>query len=311
MKLLGQVVNLPGELRGGAVTIGNFDGVHRGHARIIGRLTEKAKAVGGPAVVFTFEPHPVRILRPAEAPPPLTWANRKADLLAELGVDAVIAYPTDEQLLALLPEEFFQTIVRDALDARAMVEGPNFYFGRGRTGTIDVLRRLTAEAGIDLDVVDPLVEDGQIVSSSRVRRLIAEGRVRDARRLLTQPYRIRGMVVHGAKRGAKVGFGTANLNAIETLLPAVGVYAGRGFVNNGIRPAAINVGGNPTFGQEELKVEAHLLDWDGSPLYGQPVEIDFLDRLRDVKKFAGMDQLKRQLEEDVAATRRTFDEYST
>ncbi len=308
MKLLGQVTNLPSDLFGGAVAIGNFDGVHRGHARIIGRLVEKAKAVGGPAVVFTFDPHPVRILRPAEAPPPLTWTDRKADLLAELGVDAVIAYPTDEELLQLSPDEFFGRIVRDALGARAMVEGPNFYFGRGRAGTIDVLRQLTTAAGVDLDVVEPLVEDGQIVSSSRVRRLIAEGRVAEARGLLTQPYRIRGMVVHGAKRGAKLGFGTANLNAIDTLLPSVGVYAGRGFVNNTVRPAAINIGPNPTFDSVALKVEAHLLDWDGSPLYGQPLEIDFLARLRDVKKFSGIDELKQQLHDDVAATRRVYED---
>ena len=309
MKLLGQVANLPDELRGGAVAIGNFDGVHRGHARIVARLIERARAVGGPAVVFTFDPHPVRILRPAEAPPPLTWTDRKAALLAELGVDAVIAYPTDEQLLALSPEEFFQRIVQDALGARAMVEGPNFYFGRGRAGTIEVLRKLTATAGIELDVVDPLVEEGQIVSSSRVRRLIGEGDVAAARRLLTQPYRIRGMVVHGGGRGARLGFGTANLDAVDTLLPAVGVYAGRGFVNNTVWPAAMNIGPNPTFGQAELKVEAHLIGWDGSPLYGQPLEVDFLARLRDVRRFAGIDELKQQLNDDIAAARRAFEEY--
>lgn len=311
MKLLRQVADLPAELRGGAVAIGNFDGVHRGHARIVARLLERARGVPGPAVVFTFDPHPVRILRPAEAPPPLTWTDRKAQLLAALGVDAVIAYPTDEALLQLSADDFFQRIVRDALDARAVVEGPNFYFGRGRAGTIDVLRQLTAEAGIALDVVEPLVEGGLIVSSSRVRKLIAEGDLRQARRLLTQPYRIRGMVVHGAGRGAKIGFGTANIHAIDTLLPAVGVYAGRGFVNNRIWPAAINIGPNPTFGGAELKVEAHLLDWDGSPLYGQPLEIDFLARLRGVQQFANVEALTRQLHEDVAATRRAFVDFQS
>ncbi len=292
------------------MAIGNFDGVHRGHARIVARLLEKAQDVGGPALVFTFDPHPVRILRPAEAPPPLTWTDRKAELLAALGVDAVIAYPTDEALLQLSPDEFFQRIVRAALDAKAMVEGPNFYFGRGRSGTIDVLRGLTREAGIQLDVVEPLVEDGQIVSSSRVRKLIAEGHVEEARRLLTEPYRIRGMVVHGAGRGAKIGFATANINAIDTLLPAVGVYAGRGFVNNSVWPAAINIGPNPTFGGAELKVEAHLLDWDDSPLYGQPLEIDFLTRLRGVERFADVDALMQQLNRDIASARRAFDGFA-
>ncbi|MGD9721532.1 MAG: bifunctional riboflavin kinase/FAD synthetase [Pirellulales bacterium] len=309
MKLLRQVANLPDELRHGAVAIGNFDGVHRGHARIVARLLQRARAVGGPAVVFTFDPHPVRILRPALAPPPLTWTDRKAELLASLGVDAVIAYPTDEELLRLTADEFFQRIVRETLSAKAIVEGPNFCFGRNRAGTIEVLRTLAGAAGIELDVVEPLIEEGQIVSSSRVRTLIAEGDVTTARRLLTEPYRIRGMVVHGAGRGAKLGFGTANLNAIDTLLPAVGVYAGRAFMNNTVWPAAINIGPNPTFGGAELKVEAHLLDWDGAPLYGQPLEIDFLARLRGVRQFAGVEELKQQLTADVAAARRENDTF--
>ncbi len=311
MKLLRQVANLPSELRGGAVAIGNFDGVHRGHARIVSRLMEKSREVGGAAVVFTFDPHPARILRPSEAPAPLTWTDRKAELLAALGVDAVIAYPTDEALLARSADDFFRHIVRETLDARAMVEGPNFYFGRGRAGTIDVLRQLTEQAGIALDVVEPLVEGGQIVSSSRVRGLIRDGDVGAARRLLTEPYRIRGMVVHGAGRGAKLGFGTANLNAIDTLLPAVGVYAGRAFVNNAVWPAAINIGPNPTFGQGDLKVEAHLLDWDGAPLYGQPLEVDFLARLRGVEKFSGVEALKEQLARDIDAARRAYEDEST
>ncbi len=309
MKLLRQVTNLPREYRIGAVAIGNLDGVHLGHARIVARVIKKARALGGPALVFTFDPHPVRILRPTEAPPPLTWTDRKAELLAALGIDAVIAYPTDEKLLSLSPGEFFERIVRKQLDARAMVEGPNFYFGRGRSGTIEVLGELTAAAGISLDVVEPLIVGHDFVSSSRVRSLLGEGRVDEARSLLTEPYRIRGMVVHGAGRGAKLGFGTANLDAIDTLLPGAGVYAGRGFVNNTRLPAAINIGPNPTFGEHAMKVEAHLVGWNGAPLYGQPLEIDFLNRLRNVQRFAGLDELKGQLLKDIEATRTAFEEF--
>lgn len=309
MKLLRQVTNLPDELTSGAVAIGNFDGVHLGHARIVARLIERAREVGGPALVFTFDPHPVRILRPGQAPPPLTWTDRKAELLAALGVDAVIAYPTDEELLALTPREFFERIVEHELGAKAIVEGPNFYFGRGRTGTIAVLGQLAAEKGIRLDVVDPVVVGGEIVSSSRIRGLLSTGKVDEARNLLTEPYRIRGMVVHGAGRGAKLGFGTANLDAIDTLLPGAGVYAGRAFVNNTRWPAAINIGPNPTFGEQALKVEAHLVGWNGSPLYGQPLEIDFLSPLRGVQRFAGIEQLKQQLNSDIDATRKIFQEF--
>ena len=302
MKIFRDLAELPDELRGGAIAIGNYDGVHRGHARIVGRLIAQARRVGGPALVFTFDPHPVRILRPSHAPPPLTWTDRKAELLDELGVDAMIAYPTDETLLALSPREFFDRIVVGALAAQAIVEGPNFFFGHNRQGTIVTLRQFAAEAHIELEVVPPVEIDGEMVSSSRVRRLIAEGRIDEACRLLTRPYRIRGMVTHGAGRGAKIGFPTANVDAIDTLMPGVGVYAGRAITTGGSWPAAINIGPNPTFGEHALKVEVHLIDFHGT-LYGQPLEVDFLARIRDVHPFPGIEALRTQLEHDVAAAR--------
>jgi len=299
VKLLRDLALLPDELRGGAVAIGNFDGVHLGHARIVRRLIALAQQVGGPAIVFTFDPHPVRLLRPALAPPPLTWTDRKAQLLVALGVDSIIAYPTDESLLRLTDREFFDRIVRGTLAAKAIVEGPNFFFGRDRMGTIDVLRRYTAEAGLALEVVEPVIVDGQIVSSSRVRNLLAAGQVDEARRMLTQPYRIRGMVTHGAGRGARIGFATANVDAVDTLLPGVGVYAGRGLSQGRNWPAAINLGPNPTFGEQALKLEVHLIGFEGS-LYGEPLEVDFLSRIRDVRPFGSLEDLKVQLASDVA-----------
>jgi len=300
VKLLRDLAALAFDQRGGAVAIGNFDGVHLGHARIVERLIAQARRAGGPAVVFTFDPHPVRILRPALAPPPLTWTDRKAQLLAELGADLIVAYPTDEKLLQLTDRQFFDSIVRDQLAARAMVEGPNFFFGRDRTGTIDVLRRFTAEAGMALEVVEPITAGGEIVSSSRVRKLLAAGQVDEARELLTEPYRIRGMVTHGIGRGAKLGFPTANISAIDTLLPGAGVYAGCAVVQGEHWPAAINIGGNPTFGEQALKVEVHLIGFT-EQLYSQPLEVDFLSRLRDVRPFSGVEELKLQLNRDLAA----------
>lgn len=316
MKLLRTLADFPPELRGGAVAIGNFDGVHRGHARIVERLRRRAGEVGGPAIVFTFDPHPVRLLRPESAPPPLTWTDRKAELLAELGVDAMIAYPTDEALLRLSAEEFFRQIVVERLAARAMVEGPNFCFGRNRTGTIAVLAELCRAAALGLEVVEPIVlagDEGEaFVSSSRVRALVARGDVQTAGELLTRPYRIRGMVTHGAARGSRIGFPTANLEAIDTLLPALGVYAGRAETSSGavspssgavsrprLWPAAINIGPNPTFGEHAVKVEVHLIGFTGN-LYGLPLEVDFLARLRDIRPFPSVDALKAQLAEDVA-----------
>jgi riboflavin kinase / FMN adenylyltransferase len=298
MHIIRHLESLPAGARGGAVSIGNFDGVHRGHAAIVRRLLERAGAVGGRAIVFTFDPHPVRLLRPEQCPPPLTWTERKAELLAAQGVDWIVAYPTDEALLQLSAAEFFQQIVCDALAARALVEGPNFYFGHNREGTIERLTELSAAAGISLDVVPPVIIDREIVSSSRVRDLIRAGRVEQANKLLSAPYRIRGMVTHGAGRGSKIGFPTANLSAIDTLLPAQGVYAGKAIVGDEIYPAAINLGPSPTFGDTMNRVEVHLIGL-ADPLYGQPLEVDFLARLRDIRPFDSPNALVEQLNRDI------------
>jgi len=302
MKLIRKLADFPEELRGGALTIGNFDGVHRGHKIIIDQLKEFATKANSALIVFTFDPHPVRILRPEQTPPPLTWTNRKADLLADLGVDAVVAYPTDKELLQLSAREFFRQIVVDKIGAAAMVEGPNFYFGKGREGSTEVLKTLCDEHGIPLKIMDAKIEGPDLISSSRIRKLIAEGDVDKACSMLTQPYRIRGMVTHGAGRGATIGFPTANLDAIDTLVPGKGVYAGRSWVAGRAHWSAIHIGPNPTFGDQLLKVESHLLDYDGS-LYGQAIEVDFLSRLRDIRAFESTDQLQSQLRIDVESTR--------
>jgi riboflavin kinase/FMN adenylyltransferase len=294
---------VPSGAQGGALTIGNFDGVHLGHALIVEQLQRHAAEFGGPAVIFTFDPHPVRILRPDQAPPPLTWTDRKADLFEELGVDVMVVYPTDETLLSLSPQDFFDRIVRDRLAARALVEGPNFYFGHGRTGNVQILEQMCHTAEIRLDIVEPLVAEDVYISSSRVRTLLRDGHVEAAGKLLTQPYRIRGMVTHGAARGAKLGFPTANIDAIDTLLPANGVYAGRAYVGDAVWPSAINIGPNPTFGEDGVKVEAHLIGFQGS-LYGQPLEVDFLTQLRDIRPFESVEALIQQLGQDVEQARR-------
>ena len=298
MPIIRHLEQLDQSARGGAVAIGNFDGVHVGHRRIVARLLERARQLGGPAIVFTFDPHPVRLLRPDECPPPLTWTERKARLLAELGVDRIVAYPTDEKLLRLGAREFFDQIVVDALAAKAMVEGPNFFFGHEREGNVALLANLAAEAGMTLDVVEPVAMDGALVSSSLIRKRIAAGDVAGEARMLAAPYRIRGMVTHGAGRGAKLGFPTANLEAIDTLLPAAGVYAGRAWIGGEGLAAAINLGPNPTFGEHALKVEVHVIGREVS-LYGEPLEVEFVDRIREVKRFGSQEELVVQLRADV------------
>ncbi|HVT26976.1 MAG TPA: riboflavin biosynthesis protein RibF [Lacipirellulaceae bacterium] len=303
MHIIRHLEALPADARRGAVSIGNFDGVHRGHVEIVRRLLERAQAVSGRAIVFTFDPHPVRILRPDQCPPPLTWTERKAELLAAQGVDWIVAYPTDEALLQLSAADFFQQIIRHALAARALVEGPNFYFGHNREGTVERLAQMSSAAGISLDIVPPVLVGGEIVSSSRVRDLIRLGDVERASELLSAPYRIRGMVTHGAGRGAKIGFPTANLSAIDTLLPVHGVYAGRAVVGDDTYPAAINLGPSPTFGDPAVRVEIHCIGLD-KPLYGQPLEVDFLARLRDIRPFDSPAALIEQLNLDIEKTKR-------
>ncbi len=308
MRLLRHLDQITTELQQGAVAIGNFDGVHRGHRRLVQRLIEHARKVGGPAVVFTFDPHPARLLRPAEAPPPLTWSERKASLLTELGVDAMIAYPTDQHLLSMSSREFFDTVVLGQLNARAMVEGPNFRFGRGREGDVHQLTSFCREAGIDLEVVPPLLLDTHYISSSRVREAVRQGDVVAARQMLTHPYRIRGLVTHGARRGATLGFPTANVEGIDTLLPSTGVYAGRAWTNDVRWPAAIHIGPNLTFNEQTLKVEVHLIGYQNS-LYGEPLEVDFLARLRDIRPFASVEELKEQLQQDVRSASQIVEQF--
>jgi len=309
VRILRNLHHVPESLRRGAVAIGNFDGVHVGHARIAARLVASARQLGKAAVVFTFDPHPVRILRPHKAPPPLTWTDRKAALLAELGVDAVVAYPTDEALLRLEAREFFDEMIRRRLDARAIVEGANFLFGRGRQGNVELLRQFCREAGIQVDIVEPVQVDGEVVSSSRVRALIAGGDVDQARRMLTRPYRVCGTVIHGAGRGARLGYPTANLAAIGTLVPGEGIYAGQAWADERAWPAAISVGPNPTFDEGGLKVEAYLIGYDGD-LYDRLLDLDFLSRLRAVERFPSVDALLAQMDQDVARARTVADEHA-
>lgn len=295
--------DLPDRCRGGVVSIGNFDGVHRGHARIIQRLLEMARRLSVSALVLTFDPHPAHILRPLEAPAPLSWPEYKARLLYELGVDAVVAYPTDLALLGLSAGEFFDRFVLGQLGAQGLVEGQNFFFGHDRGGNIEVLGQFCRHAGMPLEVVEPVQIDSQVVSSSRVRTLVSAGAVQDAARLLARPYRIRGMVIRGQGRGNKLGYPTANIGGVDTLLPGEGIFAGRAWIDGRPYVAAMSLGGNPTFGEAEKKVEAFLLDYQGD-LYGQPMEIDFLARLRDIIPFGSADALVAQMALDVERTRR-------
>lgn len=306
MQLIRQTSEIARLPRGCALSIGNFDGVHQGHARIAGRLSSWSSQAGGPSVVLTFEPHPVRLLRPAQAPPPLTWTERKAELLGLLGVDYLIAWPTTPALLQMSCGEFFDEIIVSRVGASVVVEGPNFFFGRNREGDVEKLAGFCQSAGMAFEVVEPALDAGLPVSSTRIREAINRGEVDTACRLLTQPYRIRGLVVHGDGRGAGLGFPTANLSGIDTMIPGSGIYAGIARRPSSIKAqthiAAIHVGPVPTFGVEQLQVEVHVVDFCNT-LYGEILEVDFLAKIRNVEKFDCVETLKHQMQIDVDQTR--------
>lgn len=304
-RLLTTLHNFPAELRGAGVAIGNFDAVHVGHAALVRRLVELSQTLGKPAVVFTFDPPPGAVLFPDRPrAKPLTSMPRRAELFGQLGAAALLAYPTDREFLNLTAREFFDKIICAALGASILVEGPNFHFGRDRQGNVELLGQWCREAGILLKEMPLLEADANIVSSTRVRDLVTNGQMRQANELLYQPYRIQGEVVTGAQRGRTIGFPTANLEDIDVLLPALGVYAGRVFgASEEPWPAAIHIGPNPTFAEDLPKVEVHLPGWEGS-LYGTRLQVEVLQQVRGVQKFASVELLKTQLAADVEQCRR-------
>jgi riboflavin kinase/FMN adenylyltransferase len=297
----------PTECRAGALAIGNFDGMHLGHAALLTALRDQARAVAGPAVALTFDPHPVSLLRPGQSPPLLTTTEDRCHLLPELGAEEVVVLRTTPDLLALTAEAFFARVIQERFAARALVEGVNFGFGRNRQGNVDTLKRLCAAAGLPLIVVPPVLIDGAEVSSSRIRAALLRGAVDEAARLLGRPYRLQGSVGTGQRRGQALGFPTANLGSIQTLIPGDGVYAVRVTARGTVWPGAANIGPNPTFGESAHKVEVHLLGFHGD-LYGRSLAVDFLRRLRDTRPFAGVAELVAQLHRDIEQARQVFED---
>lgn len=287
-------------LVGGVITIGNFDGVHRGHAALLRQVRITADRIGGPAVAVVLDPHPALILRPEMAPKRLTWVEQRADLMASHGIDFLVVCSTTRSLLNLTAEAFFGELVVNRLQAQAIVEGPNFYFGRNRGGNAETLRKLCDERGIELHIIAPNQQGERMVSSTRIRELLERGEIEQANELLGHPFQIRGQVVHGARRGREIGFPTANLSEIDVLIPAPGVYGGRVRDDEGQHHvAAIHIGPNPTFDCDgDLKVEVHLLDFNRQ-LYGETLLVDVMIRVRDIARFDSVEALVAQLNQDI------------
>jgi riboflavin kinase / FMN adenylyltransferase len=292
------------------VTIGVFDGVHRGHQRVVGRAVEAAAQLGLPVVVITFDPHPDEVVRPGSHPPFLSTTRRRAELLAGLGADAVCVLPFTPEFSRLGPDEFVRVVLVDRLHAARVVVGEDFRFGHRAAGDAALLAELGEKYDFVAEAEPLLTDDGVRISSTAIREQLAAGDVAAAARDLGRPHRVEGVVVRGQQRGRGLGFPTANLETLpHTAIPADGVYAGwlvalgTGGQEQERWPAAISVGTNPTFDGRERIVEAYALDRDDLDLYGVHVAVDFVARLRGMIKFDSVADLVEQMRRDVDAAR--------
>ncbi len=290
---------------GAAITVGTFDGVHLGHQDVAKRLVQLARARALVSVVVTFDPHPLEIVNPAAAPPLLTTREEKLDALSRTGVDVVVVLPFTSALAALSADAFVDDILRAQCKLQALLIGHDHGFGRNRMGDAGVLQALGQSRGFTVDLVEPVqAGEGHPVSSTAIRRAVAGGDLARAAVGLGRPYSVAGIVVHGEKRGRLLGFPTLNVGPISDrkLLPPDGVYAVRAILSDGAYGGMVNLGGRPTWDETERKLEAHLFDAAGD-WYGQPVRIDFLARLREVRRFDNADALRTQLAMDEALAR--------
>ncbi|MBA3260282.1 MAG: bifunctional riboflavin kinase/FAD synthetase [Gemmatimonadales bacterium] len=290
---------LPPLPRGSTVTVGSFDGVHRGHQAVLQEIARRAGDAGRSSVLVTFEPHPLEVVNPQAAPPLLTTGPERREILAQTPLDYVLFLRFDRRLAALSPEEFVRGVLLERCAMRELVIGPDHGFGRGRSGDVETLRRLGASLRFDVDVVNDVNVGDQHVSSSRIRRAVAGGDLDTAARMLGRPYSVSGVVGEGERRGRTLGVPTINLTDVppQKLLPPDGVYAVQVEWRGGRTGGMMNQGPKPTFEDGRRTLEAHLFGFEGE-LYGEWVRIEWVEHLRDVRRFASVEQLRQQLERD-------------
>jgi riboflavin kinase/FMN adenylyltransferase len=294
-------MHLPRLPRGSTVTVGSFDGVHLGHQAVLREIASRAADAGRSSVLVTFEPHPLEVVNPQAAPPLLTTGPERREILAQTPLDYVFFLRFDRRLADLSPEQFVRDVLLARCDMRELVIGPDHGFGRGRSGDVDTLRRLGAALRFDVDVVGDVGVGDQHVSSSRIRRAVGGGDLATAARMLGRPYSVSGVVGEGERRGRQIGVPTINLTGVppQKLLPPDGVYAVRVEWRGGKAGGMMNQGPKPTFEDGRRSLEAHLFGFEGD-LYGEWVKIEWVRRLRDVRRFASVEQLRQQLERDRA-----------
>ena len=295
---------VPDDLRGGVIALGNFDGFHRGHQAVVGRAVALAREQGRPALVATFDPHPIRYFRPDAAPFRLTSLDQRARLFAEAGADAMLVFTFDDSLAALTASEFVEQRLVDLIGAAGVVTGEDFTFGKDRGGNVTVLAELGQAYGLVTEAIGPVAEGDEIISSSRIRTALQSGDCETATRLLTRPFTIQGDVIHGDKLGRTIGYPTANVSLGNYLRPRYGIYAVRGRLPDGrVLNGAANLGIRPSFDPPKELLEPYFFDFSES-LYGQVIEVELIRFLRPEMKFDALEPLVAQMELDCAEARR-------
>ena len=295
----------PGWLVHPVIALGNFDGLHRGHLKIIERVKRGAAEHGGTPMAMTFDPHPPRVVRPDKAPPLLMTKDQRLEALHKAGVQCVAVVRFTKELSQWDADTFVRKVLVDWLRVSEVWVGANFLFGHERTGTFSVLRGLGQSYGFRADKIDPVRYKDFVVSSTRIRRLVSEARMDEAAALLGRPYYVDGVIVEGKRRGRELGFPTANLETQNELVPPNGVYATIMTIDGVVHGSVTNIGMRPTFGETAPTIETHVLDFSGD-LYGQTVRLAFVQRLRDERRFEDVDALRAQIDADKRRAERLF-----
>jgi riboflavin kinase/FMN adenylyltransferase len=304
MSVISDLNELEKPLKNPVLTIGNFDGVHKGHLALFDRVKELAGNIQGQSVVMTFQPHPIKVVKPGNGPPLITPVEQKIKLIADAGIDVILCLPFNKEFAAISANDFVLDLLVKRIGVKEIVVGYDYSFGAGRRGNIDFLKKKGDELGFGVHVVEPIHLNRTLVSSTSIRNLVQEGNLAEAKRLLGRDYQITGIVKTGMGRGSKIlGYPTANLTPEDELIPKKGVYAVKAYIHGKEYNGVCNIGFNPTFGGTPLSIETHVLDFSGD-IVGEKFTIKFIKRLRDEKNFKSKEELAEQIEKDVVIARK-------
>ena len=303
MKVISSLENIKEPFAYAVITVGNFDGVHIGHQGLLKEVKKRADKMSGTSIVLTFEPHPLKVLKEKKIPL-ITPFERKIELIEKLGIDVVICLPFTREFSKVSAREFVEEILLKKIGMREIVVGYDYTFGHKREGNIDLLKKLGDELGFKVCILGPILVDNMIVSSTRIRNLIMEGELEKVKTLLNRYYQVSGEVIAGHDRGGRLlGFPTANLKLVNEVFPKNGVYVVEVIYNNKVYGGVTNIGFKPTFGNDALSVETHILDFDQN-IYGKKIKLNFIKRLRNEKKFSSIEALAAQIKRDIEEARK-------